>query len=923
MSFSSLFKKASTFLGLSSPESGKSPPLDGEIIYCKNNVCVHPPVPLRKESQHHPGYMTIRTQNDEVLGSTLILNWIPNNTLKKNPNISLENSPSGSLASSRTVSPRRSPRQTPREEFTHEEISCSVDVTPDDSAGEQDDEVLKHTLKYKDCISATSSENSLETEPSPDSLSGNDEVMRKVSSSLKSQSDSGIGQDEISLHLEGKLNTGGDVKDQGVPESEDSVRDTSLSSDSEIAPTDAMLSHLVKKNKQIEAVKEKERTSSSRSVTSIEMEGDNLVIVTEEMDDDAFVDDGSKHSDPKSDPPSEQASMSSESSHTSPCGTVEHYQHKLKELQNGMTHLGTGDTETKTSSTSDSDTYTSNSASLPQSLPNKNGGNRSNLTLNLDNSTEKLSSLTPDIQVTNIPDSPTDSTGSTSGPDSDPPSPFTPEGSDSPKSFSFSTEIESPGLTYNNQFPENSVSYLGNRSPLDAKQSPREQICGVFTVDLGQMRSLRLFYSDEKFSCGQMVIASRESQYKILHFHHGGLDKLASIFQDWKFFAQPQRKKNTNHLCKQFSVIRPWIQKDQYHPEEGMYELVSDQIWRQHMNELGEIDEDLSLRKAIFFGGLDPVMRAEVWPFLLKYYPFDSTHEAREAIRNDKYIQYQNIRKEREALEGEEKEQFWKSIQCIVEKDVVRTDRSHPYFKGEGNPNIEILKNILLNFAYANPHLGYTQGMSDLLAPVLYEIRHEADAYWCFTGLMQKTIFVTSPKDSDMDKQLGYLRELMRLMVPKFYAHLVKLGDAMDLLFSHRWILLCFKREFPEDDALKMWEACWAHYQTDYFHLFICVAILAVYGDDVVQQDLASDEMLLHFSSLSMHMSGDAVLRKARGLLHKFRSRRSIPCSLHGLCLLCGPGMWDSGHVPAVECTGHPDDEICTYNGQTPTPTPS
>lgn len=80
--------------------------------------------------------------------------------------------------------------------------------------------------------------------------------------------------------------------------------------------------------------------------------------------------------------------------------------------------------------------------------------------------------------------------------------------------------------------------------------------------------------------------------------------------------------------------------------------------------------------------------------------------------------------------------------------------------------------------------------------------------------------------------------------------------------FVVRWLLLCFKREFPESDALRMWEACWARYQTDYFHLFICVAIISVYGEDVVQQDLPADEMLLHFSSLSMHMSGDVVLRK-------------------------------------------------------------
>lgn len=59
-----------------------------------------------------------------------------------------------------------------------------------------------------------------------------------------------------------------------------------------------------------------------------------------------------------------------------------------------------------------------------------------------------------------------------------------------------------------------------------------------------------------------------------------------------------------------------------------------------------------------------------------------------------------------------------------------------------------------------------------------------------------------------------YLRELLRLMHPRFYQHLAALGeDGLQMLFCHRWILLCFKREFPEAEALRMWEACWAHYQ--------------------------------------------------------------------------------------------------------------
>lgn len=44
--------------------------------------------------------------------------------------------------------------------------------------------------------------------------------------------------------------------------------------------------------------------------------------------------------------------------------------------------------------------------------------------------------------------------------------------------------------------------------------------------------------------------------------------------------------------------------------------------------------------------------------------------------------------------------------------------------------------------------------MSDLLAPVLCEIKCEAEAFWCFVGLMQRAIFVCTPTDNDMDNNL-------------------------------------------------------------------------------------------------------------------------------------------------------------------------
>ncbi|KFW94902.1 TBC1 domain family member 16 [Phalacrocorax carbo] len=470
------------------------------------------------------------------------------------------------------------------------------------------------------------------------------------------------------------------------------------------------------------------------------------------------------------------------------------------------------------------------------------------------------------------------------------------------------------------QFQENNGQTQSTRWDEQQKVFALEQVCGVFRVDLGQMRSLRLFFSDEACTCGQLVVASRESQYKIFHFHHGGLDKLSEVFQQWKYCTETHLKDQQltdEKTCMQFSIRRPKLPSSETHPEENAYKRLDVSAWLHHLNESGQVEEEYKLQKAIFFGGIDISIRGEVWPFLLHYYSYESTSEEREALRLQKRKEYFEIQEKRLSMTPDEQKDFWRKVQFTVDKDVVRTDRSNQFFRGQDNPNVETMRRILLNYAVFNPTIGYSQGMSDLVAPLLAEVLDESDTFWCFVGLMQNTIFISSPRDDDMEKQLMYLRELLRLMHPRFYQHLSSLGeDGLQMLFCHRWILLCFKREFPDAEALRMWEACWAHYQTDYFHLFICVAIVVIYGDDVIEQQLATDQMLLHFGNLAMHMNGELVLRKARSLLYQFHLLPRIPCSLHDLCKLCGTGMWDSGFIPAVECSGHhPESESCPYGG--------
>uniref|UniRef100_A0AC35U4G2 Rab-GAP TBC domain-containing protein n=1 Tax=Rhabditophanes sp. KR3021 TaxID=114890 RepID=A0AC35U4G2_9BILA len=452
-------------------------------------------------------------------------------------------------------------------------------------------------------------------------------------------------------------------------------------------------------------------------------------------------------------------------------------------------------------------------------------------------------------------------------------------------------------------------------------QTPVAHNASLFSVNLGKMRSMRLFYSNSECNSGQLVIASLDSQYKILHFHHGGLNKLAHLFEQWNVVKGRGLKDGSpspvpdRHLL----IYHPEVQKVDMDPEDGIYEKVSNIFWKSYKSGDGSIEDSFTLRKSIFFASMEPTLRREIWPFLLRVYPWTSTLDQRESIRNDLFLEYQKLKKRTLQRANSTTKFFWTNVETMITKDVVRTDRKNDFYAGDNNPNLEVMKNILMNYAISFPNVNYIQGMSDLLAPILRTIGEEADTYWCFVGLMQQTLFVPFSKNENnmMEKNLDYLRELMQVLLPDFYKYLKNLGDdAIQLMFVHRWLLLFFKREFAEDDAMHIWEACWSRYRTTYFHLFISIAIVSIYSPDIMQQGLPNDEILLYFSSLANHLDASVVLKKARGLLYKFCRMEKIPCTLAGIVDHDQTdGQWNS-HMPqqVFECTKfHGSNELCPY----------
>lgn len=82
----------------------------------------------------------------------------------------------------------------------------------------------------------------------------------------------------------------------------------------------------------------------------------------------------------------------------------------------------------------------------------------------------------------------------------------------------------------------------------------------------------------------------------------------------------------------------------------------------------------------------------------------------------------------------------YRERKSLIEKDVNRTDRTMDFYAGENNTNLQLLNDILMTYVMYNFDLGYVQGMSDLLSPILYLLRNEVDAFWCFVGFMNKVV---------------------------------------------------------------------------------------------------------------------------------------------------------------------------------------
>jgi len=286
-------------------------------------------------------------------------------------------------------------------------------------------------------------------------------------------------------------------------------------------------------------------------------------------------------------------------------------------------------------------------------------------------------------------------------------------------------------------------------------------------------------------------------------------------------------------------------------------------------------------------------LRGEVWKFLLGYYRWEDTHAKRKELHQAKVDDYYRMKLQWRTLCVEQESRFaaYKQRKDLIEKDVNRTDRTVGYYSGDNNINVGVLRDVLMTYMMFNFDLGYVQGMSDLLAPILYVLNNEVDAFWCFAAYMERVNLNFELDQSGIKAQLNQLRTLLHAVDPHLASYL-DTRDSGNLFFCFRWLLVLFKREFSYPQILRLWEVFWTcgpffqdrdgcWHPTVNFHLVFALSILDSQRNTILENRFGFTEILKHINDLALYIDLEDTIAKAEGIFIQIKDSPSISAEVH------------------------------------------
>ncbi|CAL5367718.1 unnamed protein product [Camellia sinensis] len=193
---------------------------------------------------------------------------------------------------------------------------------------------------------------------------------------------------------------------------------------------------------------------------------------------------------------------------------------------------------------------------------------------------------------------------------------------------------------------------------------------------------------------------------------------------------------------------------------------------------------------------------------------------------------------------------------------------------------------ILEAYALYDPEIGYCQGMSDLLSPIITVITDDHEAFWCFVGFMKKARHNFRLDEVGIRRQLNTVSKIIKHKDSHLYRHLEKL-EAEDCFFVYRMVIVLFRRELTFEQTIGLWEVMWANQAairagigksawsrirqrappTEDLLLYAIAASVLQRRKQIIEKYSSMDEILRECNSMAGHLDVWKLLDDAHNLV--------------------------------------------------------
>uniref|UniRef100_A0A804P1U0 Rab-GAP TBC domain-containing protein n=2 Tax=Zea mays TaxID=4577 RepID=A0A804P1U0_MAIZE len=146
-----------------------------------------------------------------------------------------------------------------------------------------------------------------------------------------------------------------------------------------------------------------------------------------------------------------------------------------------------------------------------------------------------------------------------------------------------------------------------------------------------------------------------------------------------------------------------------------------------------------------------------------------------------------------------------KALQSAISVGLKDFDHLEPYMIYHAARLVALLE----AYAVYDPEIGYCQGMSDLLSPIVAVMEEDHEAFWCFVGFMRKARHNFRLDEVGIRRQLKTVSQIIKLKDSQLYRHLQQL-QAEDCFFLYRMVVVLFRRELTFEQTMCLWEVMWA-----------------------------------------------------------------------------------------------------------------